>query len=131
MNRSRVLSSVTLLLTDLQIIVHAKGAEYTLRPDTRDVAIHLVRYKTFEPHVTVFHDDVDRRKRLHSITGAERGLAVDRAIDGQTDTVVIQRKRQNFDIVDYLADAFHVPYGVLRVRLDDRFVNLARKNHGI
>src|SRR6185312_4207531 len=123
--------SVTLLLTNLQIVLHTEGAEHAVGPDTRDVAIHLVCNEPFQPHMTVFHEDVDRRIRELRITGREYRRAVDRAIDGQTDTVVIRRERQNFDVIDDSIDAFHVAYGILCIGLDDRPVDFAGEDHGV
>src|SRR5258708_12210532 len=94
-----------------------------------DRLVHLAGDHGFEGDVAVFDDDVNRRNSAQLVL-AEDVVAVDGAVGGAADLVVVNGGGQDLDIVDDLLDAFNVLDSVFCVGLESGTRDLSAQGHG-
>ena len=71
---------------------------------------------------------MDGRHGTQLVWGQD-AVAVNGAIDGATDSVVVRRERQDLDVIDDVADAFNPLDHVSGVGLERRARDLAEQGH--
>ena len=70
-----------------------------------NVLIRLGRDYPLERDVAVLHDDMNRRNSLYGVP-LQGGRAVDCPVGRQTDSIIMRRRRQNFDVIHNGFDPF-------------------------
>src|SRR5437667_6004499 len=53
----------------LQMISHREYVRHAIRPDVDQILVRLIRHHSFQGHVSVLDDDVNRRQRPISVAG--------------------------------------------------------------
>jgi hypothetical protein len=56
---SACLKKIACLRAHLQIVYNLKYLKNALRPHSGNLAVHLIRHHTFEPHNATLHDDAN------------------------------------------------------------------------
>ena len=70
------------------VLRDGEHAGNTVSPDAGDVLVHLVGRYSFQSHLPVLNDDVDRGHGLQGVAGKRTGT-VDRPIHAEADAIVI------------------------------------------
>src|SRR5258708_12777670 len=94
-----------------------------------DRLVNLAGVYAFEGDVAVFDDDVNRRNSAQLVLG-EGFVAVDGAVSGAADLIVVNGGGQDLDIVAALLDGFNVFDGVFCVGLEGGTRDLSEQGHG-
>ena len=98
----------------LQIVGNAKDAWHTFSLNLCYLFVHLPGDNTFQGYVAIVHDDVDWRYGPQSVL-AEDIVPVNGAIDCASDTIVIGRRWQHFDLIVhalYALDSLHHVFSI-------------------
>ncbi len=97
-------------------------------PQVREILVRLRIDHAFERHVSISHDDVDGRKRGHSIAG-QYGVAINCAIDGSAQLIVHRRDGENFNLIVDRGHALDTFYRVFSIAFQRRAHDLAEQCH--
>src|SRR5690348_6702438 len=76
-----------------QVIRHLEHAGNAVSANIDEILIPLIGDHPFQSDVAVLHDDVNRRERAMAVAIADLRIAVNGAVDSQSDTVILRRKR--------------------------------------
>jgi hypothetical protein len=115
-------------LHDLQIVGHRENAGDAVGADRDQVLVGFAVDHTFQSDASVLHDDTDGLLHAQGVFFQWR-VAVDGAVQLQTEVVVHGRGGQDFDLVVDFFDAFNVLDGVLGIRLERRPRDLSQQDH--
>src|SRR5580658_512408 len=94
-----------------------------------DLLIHLPGHYAFERDVSVPDDDVNGRNGAHLIL-AQDAIAINGAVCGTVDPVVVEGGGQDFDVVDDFFDTFNALDHVSGVGLERGTRDLAEQGNG-
>lgn len=115
-------------ISNLQIVSYRKYPRHLIRCHFRHRVVRLAIDYTFQRHMSVVHDNMDRWNGSHRIF-EEPILAVDRSRNLSSDLVVIGRRRQNFDLVVNLVDPFNSFHGTFGVSFKCGIHDAAEQRH--
>src|SRR6476469_4726387 len=106
----KFLSALSLAgLFHLQIVLHREDPGDAIGADKSIVLVSLRPYHAFKVDMTVFHNDVNRRHGLDAVVEQTR-IVENGKRDLATNTVVIERGRQDLNLVVHALHAFQVLY---------------------
>src|ERR1700733_4346793 len=128
-NRQRLTPDTLLLDLSLQIVIDVERSGDAVRTHKRGGAVQIIENNAFQPHIPVFHDDMDRRQRLKTVPRGKRRIAINRLIYPPAQLVVRSRKRQHFNVVDYVSNAFNFLDRLFRIFFQHRLGYLSKQSH--
>lgn len=91
----------------MQVVLYGENPGNTIRADESVVFVCLRSYHAFKIHMTVLHDNVDRRYGLDTVIEQTR-IVEDRPGYPTADAIVIERRRKYLDLVIHALNAFQV-----------------------
>src|SRR6202140_5470495 len=101
------LQSLLALAFDLQLVVHAEGAEELVGSDSGNLLVHLVVDGAVQREVSIVHDNPNWTRRIYRVPAQHR-VTINDPQRPQAQPVVELRNRFDRDVVDNILHARHV-----------------------